>query len=105
MANVYVSPMARQDIQEIDEYLAEEIKSSAVAKKTVEKIIATIISLENFPQRGTPLATLVNLSTDFRFIPSGAYLIFYRCDDKDVYVIRVLYRRRDYLRILFNEDD
>ena len=59
--------------------------------------------LEAFPKMGTPLAADANADSDYRFLVSGNYLIFYRVCGNDVYADRILYGRRDYLRILFGE--
>ena len=59
--------------------------------------------LENFSEMGALLASIANVDSDYRFIVSGNYLIFYRVSGMDVYVDRILYGRRDYLRILFGD--
>lgn len=41
--------------------------------------------------------------SDCRFLVSGNYLVFYRAYGKDVYIDRVLYGRREYMRILFGD--
>lgn len=52
---------------------------------------------------GTPLSSVADIESDYRFIVSGNYLVFYRAYGKDVYIDRVLYGRRDYMRILFGD--
>lgn len=43
------------------------------------------------------------IESDYRFLVSGNYLIFYRACGTEVYIDRVLYGRQDYLRILFDD--
>ena len=43
------------------------------------------------------------MESDYRFQVTCSCLTFYRVYGSDVYVDRVLYGRRDYLRILFGE--
>ena len=43
------------------------------------------------------------MESDYRFLVSGNYLVFYRAYGKDVYIDRVLYGRRDYMLILFGD--
>ena len=50
---------------------------------------------------GAPLSSIVDIETDYRFLVCGNYTAFYRYDEKFVYVIRVLYSRRDFMKILF----
>jgi plasmid stabilization system protein ParE len=52
---------------------------------------------------GTKLSSLIDIATDYRFLVCGNYIAFYRIDGNDVYVIRILYGRRDYVKILFGE--
>jgi plasmid stabilization system protein ParE len=46
---------------------------------------------------------VLNVETDYRFQVCGNYLIFYRLEQGTVYIIRVLYGKRDYMRLLFGE--
>ena len=43
------------------------------------------------------------MESDYRFLVSGNYLSFYRTYGNEVYVDRILYARRDYMRILFGD--
>jgi plasmid stabilization system protein ParE len=45
------------------------------------------------------------MPNDYRYLVSGNYLIFYKIEDEYISVNRILYGRRDYLRILFGEPD
>ena len=46
---------------------------------------------------------MADVESDYRFLVSGNYLAFYRAYGNTVYVDRILYGRRDYLRILFGD--
>ena len=52
---------------------------------------------------GASLSSITDVESDYRFLATGNYLTFYRVYGNDVYVDRVLYGRRDYLRILFGD--
>ena len=41
--------------------------------------------------------------TQFRYLVCGNYTAFYRAEPDAVYVVRILYGRRDFMRILFGE--
>ena len=60
----------------------------------------TIDELENFSEIGALLSSVTNIESDYRFLTIGNYMVFYRVNGQDVYIDRVLYGRRDYLRIL-----
>ncbi|MHA6482524.1 type II toxin-antitoxin system RelE/ParE family toxin [Paenibacillus sp. strain BS8-2] len=59
--------------------------------------------LREFPLLGKELSALINVKTNFRYLTSGNYLIFYRVEVEYVSIYRILYGRRDYMRILFGE--
>ena len=100
MANVHLSPAARDDLAEIRRYIAEELQNPIAAERTVRRIFKSLRLLEQFPFSGTPLRA-AGIDTGYRSVISGNYRSFYRCNEKDVYVIRILYGRRDFMRILF----
>lgn len=100
MANVHLSPAAQADLAEIRRYIAEELQNPIAAERTVRRIFKSLRLLERFPFSGAPLQA-AGTDTGYRSVISGNYRSFYRCDEKDVYVIRILYGRRDFMRILF----
>lgn len=54
-------------------------------------------------EMGAPLSAIVDFETDYRFLVCGNYTAFYRFENRTVYIVRVLYGRRDFMRILFGE--
>lgn len=103
MPKIRINPLALQDLQEIKSYIAEELCNRDAALNVVKRIIARYEQLEEFPLMGTELSVVLNLKTDFRYIVSGSYLIFYRLEVEYVSIYRILYGRRDYIRTLFGE--
>ncbi len=99
--NIHYSPEAQNDLDEIWEYITFELCNPQAAENTVNKIMDTVDELENFSEIGAPLSSVTDLESDYRFLTSGNYMVFYRVHGHDVYIDRVLYGRRDYLRILF----
>lgn len=108
MNNLHLSPDAQSDMAEIKKYITEDLENPIAALSTVKKILSGIRMLQTHAQAGAALSSIANVESDYRFLVSGNYLTFYRVYGSDVYVDRVLYGRRDYLRILFGdvlEDD
>lgn len=99
--NISYSPEAQNDLDEIWEYISVELCNPQAAENTVNKIMDTVDELKDFSEIGALLSSVTEVESDYRFLISGNYMIFYRVIDKDVYIDRVLYGRRDYLRILF----
>ncbi|WP_218571234.1 type II toxin-antitoxin system RelE/ParE family toxin [Paenibacillus oralis] len=56
----------------------------------------------DYPKIGTPLSATIDIQTDYRYLVCDNYLIFYRYEDGVVYVVRVLYGRRNFIRVLFS---
>jgi plasmid stabilization system protein ParE len=100
---LHISPEAQSDLQGIKEYIALELDNPTAATNTIARITRAIRSLGDFPDSGAPLESRINVRTDYRYLVSGNYLVFYRHEGDDVYVIRVLYGRRDYMKILFGD--
>lgn len=101
MFSIRISPEAENDLKEIQKHIAFVLENPTASQNIVTNILKTIRNLEIFPDRGNPLNTIIQIKTDYRFVISGQYIIFYRRDDKHVYIIRILYGKRDYLKMLF----
>ncbi len=99
--SIHYSPEAQNDLDEIWEYITFELRSPQAAQNTINKIMDTIDELENFSEIGALLSSVTDIESDYRFLTSGNYMVFYRAHGQDVYIDRVLLGRRDYLRILF----
>ena len=103
MSNIRYTPEAEDDLAGIKEYITEELGNSAAAINTVTEIAKRIRKLEQFPELGARLSSIIDIDTDYHFLVCTNYIAFYRIDGNDVYIIRVLYGGRDYTKILFDE--
>ncbi len=103
MADIKFSPEAINDLNRTKEYITEELYEEKAAQNTISKILKRIRQLSEFPLSGSPLSSIVNLNTDYRFLVCGNYTAFYRFENETVYIVRVLYGRRDFMRILFGK--
>lgn len=101
MTEIKFSPEAIADLQNTKSYIADELCNEQAAVSTIEKILKRICMLKDFPELGAPVSSIVNLDTDYRFLACGNYTAFYRVENDTVYILRVLYGRRDFMRILF----
>lgn len=61
----------------------------------------TYLQLKASPFIGTPLNSKINVITPYRYLVSGNYLIFYIVKDEMIEISRIIYGRRDYIKILF----
>lgn len=103
MPKIRVNPVALQDLKEIKAYITEEFSNPDAALRIVKKIIDSYSKLKDFPLTGTPLASIIDIETDFRFLVCENYIIFYKVNERYVSIYRVLYGRRDYLNVLFGK--
>ena len=103
MFEVKVSPQAAEDLLEVKDYIENELHNPIAAQNTVLKIVETYEDLANFPEAGISVEKYVDFPTDYKFVLANNYSIFYRIDGEFVRVVRILYSRRDFVRILFEE--
>ena len=103
MAKIKYSGSAIKDLEEIGDYIADKLKNPIAAFNTIGKIQDAVDRLADFPFIGTPLSSKVEVEMDYRFLVCGNYLVFYRTEADSVFIDRVIYGRRDYIKILFDE--
>jgi plasmid stabilization system protein ParE len=103
MAEIKFSPEAINDLQQTKAYIAEELCNEQAAVSTIPEITKRIRMLADFPESGASLSSVIGIDTDYRFLVCGNYIAFYRVENGTVYVVRVLYGRRNYVQILFGE--
>lgn len=99
---LHYSPNALHDLDEIWDYIVMELCNPEAALNLVNGIMDTIDKLEDFAEMGAPLSSVADVESDYRFLIYDNYLAFYRPEGTNIYIDRVLYGRRDYLRILFD---
>lgn len=100
---IHYSKTARRDLDEIWDYIVSELQNIPAAERIVNRIMDAVDQLENFAEIGAPLSSVADVDSDYRFLVSGSYMVFYRAMGKDVFIDRVIYGRRDYLRILLGD--
>ena len=100
---IRVTPTALNDLKEIKSYIENDLSNPIAANNVIKRIIEDYSRLEISPHMGPSLSTKVPFDTDYRFIVSGNYLIFYKSENEYISIYRILYGRRDYLRIIFDD--
>lgn len=101
---LHISPAALQDLKEIKEYISATLCNPTAAERTVRNIISAYSKLTDQPFMGAALNSKINIDTPFRYLVSGNYLIFYQIN-ADIEIHRIIYGRRDYIKILFEIPD
>ena len=101
MNKLQLSKMAQKDLLEIKSYIAVDLDNPKAALAVVGKITKKIRLLKGNPRMGAALMSVTDANSDERFLVCGNYLVFYSVTRENIFVDRVLYGRRDYLRVLF----
>lgn len=101
MAEIKFSPDALSDLKGVKAYIPEELFNEQAAANTVSDIMKHIRQLSDFPESGASLSNIVQFDTSYRYLVCGNYTVFNRSENETVYIDRVLYARRDFMRILF----
>ena len=100
---IHYSPESRRDLDDIWDYIVSELQNRSAAERVINRIIDAVDPLKNFAEMGTPLSSIADIGTDYRFLVCGNYMVFYRVQGNDVYIDRVLYGRSDYMSVLFKD--
>lgn len=100
--NVEVTQIAEQDYYKAEAYIKYELYNQKAAAGLAKKLHEAINDLSFFPTQ-YPICNDDFLRVwEIRFVPVNNYLLFYivREDEKIVYVLRFLYSRRNWQKIL-----
>jgi len=105
MIKIVFTYRAKDDLKEIKEYIETQLLEPKTANKLIYKILKKIDQLSIFPESGPKLEYFDGTYGSYRYIICENYIIFYQHDGENVYIYRILYQRRDYKKILFNENN
>lgn len=103
MNKIVFSPEAKQDISDVGDYIAYKLRNKSAARRLIARIREATLSLEQFPESGTPLS-FSGPNFSYRYLVCGNCLIFYHFSEGIIRIDRILYGRRDYLSILFGKE-
>ena len=101
--NIHYSAESRRDLDDIWDYIVSELQNRVAAERVVNRILDAVERLKDFAEMGALLSSVADVGGDYRFLVIGNYMVFYRVNGRDVFIDRVLYGRRDYLRVLFRD--
>jgi toxin ParE1/3/4 len=87
-----LAPEAEADLDDIWLYIARQSNSTDIADRLIHSITQRFWTLAQFPFSGRRRD---DLRPAVRSFAVGSYVIFYRMDDQDVLVLRVLRGSRD----------
>jgi len=99
---VDVSEPAENDLKDIVRYITSQLSAPISALSMIELFEEAMAGLSDMPQRHTFVADERLAQMGYRKLPLKNYVVFYSIDEgnKVVDIERILYGRRDWLRIL-----
>ena len=104
MVRIQFTPDALEDLKQIKKYITDDLCSEQSAINTVDRILKRIRQLEAFPEIGAPLSSIIAIEVPYRFLVCGNYTAFYKFENNEVHIIRILYARRNFMQILFGKN-
>lgn len=93
------TPQAIADIEEIRDYISQELQNPEAAKNILRKIAKDAAALKAMPRLGVELRKKTGRDMDGRVLISGQYMLIYEVEE-EISVLRVLDTRVDYLRMI-----
>ena len=101
MTKILYSPKSRKDLDNIFDYIHDDLNNPVAAKRTVKGILNKINELKGYPQLG-PVGYLENnIDSVFRFVRYENYILFYQITKDVILIVRVLHHLQDYVKQLF----
>ncbi len=97
------SPEAIDDIQQTRQYIAGVLKNRVAAQRIVDMISQSCKRLKSYPHSGTALSSRIDRVTDLRYVICENWLAFYRIEDSEIRIVRVLDGRTDFIQVLFGK--
>lgn len=103
MTKINFSALAINDLKDIKTYINEDLCDEKASNNVISSILASIKMLNDYPQSGSPLSSIINIDTDYRFLVCDNYKVFYKYENNVVNVYRIINSRRDFMQILFKD--
>ena len=100
---IHYSLESRRDLDDIWDYIVSELQNRSAAEHVTNRIMDAVDQLKSFAEMGTLLSSIADVSSEYRYLVSGNYMVFYRVQANDVHIDRVLYGRSDYMSALFKD--
>ena len=99
---IRIMDAAKAEMRDIYWYIAEELQNPFAAVRRISQIEAAIHSLKENPTRFALVRDAYLASQGFRMVVVKNHLVFFivREEEQAVSIMRVLYGRRDWMRLL-----
>lgn len=102
MYKVEFSPRSLKDLTNVNKNISRDIKNDDKNQK-LNEVLIEIKGLQNYPYSGFDLGKKLDVPSDYRYSLIKENYIFYHIENEKVRIARVLNKKQDYLKQLFNE--
>ena|SRR5690554_4184878 len=100
--NIKMTPKAAEDLDNIYQYISEELFATSSAASTLERIEKGIMGLREFPYSCNYVADEYLRNKGYRKLIVDNYIVFYLIEEENdqVIIMRVLYGKQKYENLL-----
>ena len=95
------SPEFLNDLFEIGDYIESQYQNPQAADRITDGIVDATDILAEYPETGARIFLPGGLDSGYRFVIFQGYLAVYRIQPGEVFVVRAVHEKQDYMRILF----
>jgi len=96
--DIHYLPIAEDDLNEIVDYLSEH--SISAANTFIDELEGLEERLSMFPESGSLAKDRRLRSKGYRIAVIGSYLLFYTLQNENVYVMRIIHSKRNYISMI-----
>ena len=98
--NIEYSMEAKQDLMDIKRYIKYNLQEPNTAQKLITKIKKEIDSLKDNPEMYSIIDDDIIKRFKIRKLVVDNYIVFYRINDENIQIVRVMYGRRNWITLL-----
>ena len=98
--NIEYSMESKQDLIDIKRYIKYNLQEPNTAQKLITKIKKEIDSLKDNPEIYSVIDDDIIKRFKIRKLVVDNYIVFYRINDENIQIVRVMYGRRNWITLL-----
>ena len=98
--NIEYSMESKQDLIDIKRYIKYNLQEPNTAQKLITKIKNEIDSLKDNPEMYSVIDDDIIKRFKIRKLVVDNYIVFYRINDENIQIVRVMYGRRNWITLL-----
>lgn len=98
--SVRITRTAEHDLQKAVEYIEFVLLNPTAADSLLDELETAMEKLSLFPEAFPIIPDSVLKEWNIRFVPVKNYLAFYTIFENEIYLVRFLYAKRDWISIL-----